>query len=835
MAGRPITGVLRKYGTQLLENGYSILPIPAGRKGPIEPQWQKIKADEKQVRKWSNGDYKNGNIGFHTKYTPAVDIDITDDEMASLMAEHTESIIGKTMTRVGRAPKTMLVYRTTVPFQKRKVTFLDLDGHEQAIEVLADGQQFVGIGIHPDTKKPYRWTSGKEMNPLSVPADFLPEITTEHIDELMSVFKLEAQRRGWTLKKGNTSLATTNNDLDDANDNALLEHKRPLENLTVDQLSEILEWVPGNDDYESWLKVGMALHHQFDGEEDGLALWHEWSENAHNYDADALERKWNSFHDEMGRNITTAATLIKLAKENRQEHSKELFEKIQRKVKETDNEVELLGTLAAKWGRMLEHDYQVDLLAGAIIERLKEISGRKVRVDLVRKAINEGYKNSDFNYKELPHWCNDVVYVDAEEEFYYMDTRLALGERGFNARNNRHLLTKKDRSNMDAVPEQQAAALALNVYQVPVVSGYIYLPGAERIVEWDGQRHVNKFNAEDIVPTPDKMTSKARRAVDAVKRHFEISYPIERERELLLSWLAYTIKRMDKKIRWAVVMQGVDGAGKGFVGEMLMAILSRNNVETVNAQSLEEKFTGFFESRKVVVLEEARIHGTSRYAIMDKLKPFITNDVVSIRRMHRDPYNVPSVSNTMILTNHSDALPVYDADRRYFVISTHFQTKEMIEKFRERHPDHYDEIFNAIAYHPGAIREWLEDYPLHEEFDPDGHAPMTDAKSRMMDLARSDDEDEVEELIDESTDPEVNSMLLSVGKLRDLASDYSCGVPYGPKLGNFLSSKGFVYVGRARGANGKQARYWSRKPDVVSKPNLQAWVDDWIELTKIKV
>ena len=834
MAGRPITSVLRKYGTQLLENGYSILPIPSGRKGPIEPQWQKIKADEKQIRKWAAGDYKQGNIGFHTKYTPAVDIDITDDEMASLMSDHVQAIVGRTMTRVGRAPKTLLVYRTTVPFQKRKMTFLDADGHEQAIEVLADGQQFVGIGIHPDTKKPYRWTSGKDMTPLTVEADFLPEITTEHIDELFSVFKLEAQRRGWTLKKHSASKEASNN-AEDENDQALLEYKRPLENLTEDQLREVLQWVPGNDDYESWLKVGMALHHQYDGNEEGLQLWHEWSESAHNYDSDVLERKWNSFHDDMGRNITTAASLIKMAKEHRQEHSKEQFEKIQRKVKETTSEVELLGSLAQKWGRMLEHDYQVDLLAGAIMERIKELSGRKVRVDLVRKAINEGYKNSDFNYKELPHWCNDVVYVDAEEEFYYLDNRLALSERAFNARNNRFLLTKKDRSNIEAVPEQQAAPLALYVYQVPVVSGYVYLPGADRIIEWDGQKHANTFNPDDVVPIPEKLSSKARRAVESVQRHFELSYPVEREREILLSWLAYTIKRMDKKIRWAVVVQGVDGAGKGFIGEMLMAILSKNNVVTVSAQALEEKYTSFFESKKVVVLEEARIHGTSRYAVMDKLKPFITNDVVDIRRMHRDTYNVPSVTSTMILTNHGDALPVYDADRRYFVISTHFQTKDMIAKFRARHPDHYDDIFNAISHYPGALREWLEDYPLHPEFDPDGHAPMTDAKARMIDMARNDDEDELEELIAESTDPEVGSMLLNVGRLRDLAMDVSCGVPYGPKLSNFLSSKGFVYVGRARGANGKQARYWSRTPDVVVKPNLQAWVDEYIEIATLKV
>ena len=75
----------------------------------------------------------------------------------------------------------------------------------------------------------------------------------------------------------------------------------------------------------------------------------------------------------------------------------------------------------------------------------------------------------------------------------------------------------------------------------------------------------------------------------------------------------------------------------------------------------------------------------------------------------------------------------------------------------------------------------------------------------------------------------------NVGKLRDMAMDNSVGVPYGPKLSNFLTSKGFVYVGRARGANGKQARYWSRSPDVVVRPNLQQWIDDFIEIASLEV
>lgn len=832
MATKQPGSLLRKYGAKLLENGYSILPIPSGKKGPVEPKWQSLRANPNMVRAWSEGKYKHGNIGFHTRLTPAVDIDIYDEKMSALMAHHAQEIIGKTITRVGQAPKTMLIYRTDAPFSKQKITFIDLDGVEHSIEVLGDGQQFVGIGIHPDTKRAYRWRSLEE-SPIGVKVEDLPEITADHIKTLFDVFKMEASRNGWTLKSHsaqNNRNTHTDSEIDSDNDQALLAFKAPLDNITVEQLREVLKWVPGNEEYDDWLKVGMALHHQFDGDEDGLALWHEWSEGASNYDADTLERKWNSFADEIGRNVTTVATLLKKAKEHRVAHAQETFSKIQRKIDECTSEVELLGTLAAKWGRVLESDYQVDLLATSIVKRVRELTGKGIRIDVVRKAINEGYK-SDFDYKDVPHWCDNVVYVDKEEQFFLMDSRLALSERAFNGRNNRHLLSKKDRASMDAVPEQQASQLALNVYQVPVVSGYVYLPGAERVVTWCGNQHVNLFNGNDMAPTPEKLSKKDRRAIEIVQKHFEISYPVERERELLLSWLAYTIKRMDKKIRWAPVIQGVDGAGKGFIGEMLMAILGKNNVSSISAQALEEKYTSFFENRKIVVLEEARIHGATRYAVMDKLKPYITNDVVDIRRMHQDTYNIPSVLNLMILTNHADALPMYDADRRYFVVSTYFQTKEMIGKFRAANPDYFDDLFNAIAYHPGAIREWLEDYKLHEEFNPDGHAPHTDAKDRMGELARGSDNDELEELLQSAIDPEVTEYVLNVSRLRELATDQSIPFPADAKLSSFLSYRGFVYAGRARNQEGKMCRYWTRHPDKIGKPTFQGWLDRFFELS----
>lgn len=74
-------------------------------------------------------------------------------------------------------------------------------------------------------------------------------------------------------------------------------------------LTDALRYVPP-DDYETWLLVGMAIHH--DGGE--LSLWEEWSRSAPSkYEAGACERKWRTFTAGGG---ITLGTVYDLAKRN---------------------------------------------------------------------------------------------------------------------------------------------------------------------------------------------------------------------------------------------------------------------------------------------------------------------------------------------------------------------------------------------------------------------------------------------------------------------------------------------------------------------------------------
>ena len=89
------------------------------------------------------------------------------------------------------------------------------------------------------------------------------------------------------------------------------EHKRveydgEFVDLTEKDVSELLSFCDGYNDYDSWVSIGMAVHHATDG--GGFDLWDKWSQSGDSYDPAEMGRKWHSF----GKcaNPVTVGTLI---------------------------------------------------------------------------------------------------------------------------------------------------------------------------------------------------------------------------------------------------------------------------------------------------------------------------------------------------------------------------------------------------------------------------------------------------------------------------------------------------------------------------------------------
>lgn len=184
------------YAPLVFANGYMPLPIRPNGKAPYTPDisgkskfldWNQAPIDLDLINGWiasGLGDYGLGiRLGSDLI---AIDIDITDDTTA--MAVHALAVqhLGPGLCRIGKAPKCLLLYRIEwlpVTYKKRIVK---LNAPKQAVEVLADGQQFVAYGIHPDTQQPFIWLD-PDRSPLTVPASALPLVTKAQLDEFLDV------------------------------------------------------------------------------------------------------------------------------------------------------------------------------------------------------------------------------------------------------------------------------------------------------------------------------------------------------------------------------------------------------------------------------------------------------------------------------------------------------------------------------------------------------------------------------------------------------------------------------------------------------------------------
>jgi len=104
----------------------------------------------------------------------------------------------------------------------------------------------------------------------------------------------------------------------DADNDPLMTYDPPA-GLSLDDLRRLLDTLPGDaaDTYQSstgpsWIGVGMAVHHETGGSQEGFALWDEWSTKSKDKypgTEDCL-RKWESF-GQGGRQSVTARSLIK--------------------------------------------------------------------------------------------------------------------------------------------------------------------------------------------------------------------------------------------------------------------------------------------------------------------------------------------------------------------------------------------------------------------------------------------------------------------------------------------------------------------------------------------
>ena len=562
---------------------------------------------------------------------------------------------------------------------------------------------------------------------------------------------------------------------------------------------------------DKWLRVGMALYHETGGSEEGYKLFDDFSLKCpEKYNAEKNRSRWNSFNKKGGK-VITFKSVIKACDNNTKslivdtKTHMTLSDKLESAENIEDIEVVLQDESFIGLGSIV-----TELLLKAVQSKFKKLAGVAPSLSTLKKKVKEVGRS-----EKVGGFVSDYVFLTCVAEYMHKSTKRTMGPRAFNVKHNRDTP-----SNDDEVVS--AEAYACNI--IECAHDGMYAPMFSEFFNYDGVDYFNTYKPTLLKPVKMGTTD----IVDRIKNHVAHLLPTEFEQQLLINYLAHNVQYPGKKIHWAMILQGVQGDGKSFFAEMMKFVLGGSNSRTVTIESLDEKFTSWAEGNCMVFIEELKLDNYKKYETLNKLKPYISNPTVSVRRMQRDVYECVNTTNYFGLTNFKDSLPIDNTDRRYCVLFSQWQDRVKLENFMANNPGYYQNLYRDMRNNTGEILDWLLDHKIPDSFFAMDRAPETSAKNYMINVAKSDDFVSVEDAIHQFQCHDINENVVNITKLQTLVSDsyeYD-GFPTKGKLANILSNMGYHNIGRYKNQARKNQKIYCKDDSKVASDFANVAFDD---------
>ena len=822
---------LQTTAPRLIDNGYLVVPIAAGVKYPKGVgAWQRLRLTKRDLPR-----YSDPGVGVLTGVGDypilALDVDASCPELSQQFTQWCLDTLGPAPIRVGREPRRLLVYLAPQAGGRKTYSgvFEDFLGEAMRLEVLNAGQQFVAHHVHPDTHKPYQWLGDSLMD---VAVESLVQLTPEQVAAAVAEFERLAQALGYG-KVGESSVEAERR-LAERGPQVLEDEPE-----SIDRLRSALAVVPVPDEHDPWVTLGMAIHEATGGSEEGRDLWHEHSRQGHNYDPRTLDYKWRSFSIKGGRGpaITRAYLFRRAIDQGWSEGAAidaEGFEDVE------VEDVQAAQVLALEdhrentrkkheaksgWLKAIAEAEDADFVQDELrfqiaADRLIDSIDREIIADALRKRMASfGVTLSAATCKkmvapvkrepekrEAASWVDGWVYITDEDKFYRIDSEEYLSAQGFNAKFNRLLPPPKD----GELPKS-AHRVALDEMGLPTVTRAVYVPWAGDLFDMNGVACVNRYRPSSAPAAAERIDAEGRKAIAVVESHLRL---LTGGREdlvsILKSWMAYNVQNPGRKVRWAPLIKGIEGDGKTAIGQVMAAVMGEANVKDISPKVLGTDFTGWAHGACIGVLEEIRMTGHNRHDILNALKPYITNNTVAIHAKGKDEYTTLNTMNYIAFTNHADALPLNDNDRRFLVIFTPFNDiNDLIAEVGDS-VAYFNNLFKALETQRGALRKWLLDMAIDEKFDANGRAPRTAEKNAMIGMSETSEQDAISAAIEQGGIG-VGSKVLVTHRLRSLAQHLDQSAELKPNMiGHLLMKLGWLRLPKQIKWRGEVCRVWHR-------------------------
>jgi putative DNA primase/helicase len=200
--------------------------------------------------------------------------------------------------------------------------------------------------------------------------------------------------------------------------------------MSVEKARVLLESLSADCGHDEWINTGQSLHYEFDGSEQALELWREWSKTSEKYPGDRqLASRWESFGRYHGKQIT-GAYLLRHAKDATVLERYEALAHWREKIKETDDEMHIREKLCpsiSKDKRLT--DVEREGLA-QLLQKVLGFLGTKLAIGFVRKLIAPAdtqvptvktkYPLTEFGNTDrmLARYADSLMFVPETEAWY---------------------------------------------------------------------------------------------------------------------------------------------------------------------------------------------------------------------------------------------------------------------------------------------------------------------------------------------------------------------------------------------------------------------------------
>lgn len=219
--------------------------------------------------------------------------------------------------------------------------------------------------------------------------------------------------------------------------------------------------------------------------------------------------------------------------------------------------------------------------------------------------------------------------------------------------------------------------------------------------------------------------------------------PNERDRMIVLSYMAACVQYPGMKAQWCPVIQGCEGNGKSFLGTALSYAVGKRYTHVPDADDLESQFNNWLQGNLLIIIEELKTD--DKYTLVERLKPMITNKRIQIQAKGIDQTTGDNRANFIAFSNHRDCIPISRNNRRYAMLYTAQQSKDDLAR-DSMPPDYFYKLYEWGDNGGWAVIAWfLSEYQIADDLNPRTlcqRAPETSSRheAEVMSLGRVEQE-----------------------------------------------------------------------------------------------